>query len=374
MRVLLALDKFKGSLSAVQACAALADGISAAAPSAIVDRRPIADGGDGTLDAAVAAGFVPVPITVSGPTGEPVSTAYARRGDEAIVELATACGLARLPGGRPDPLGASSIGVGQAIVGALDAGCHRIVLAIGGSASTDGGAGLLRALGARLLDSDGVEIGPGGGGLADLTRLDLSELNPALPGAEIVVARDVDNPLLGPRGAATVYGPQKGADAAEVRTLEANLGRWADAVALATGADRRDDAGAGAAGGVGFAALAVLGARLVPGIDLLLDLVGFPAALSLADLVVTGEGSLDEQTLHGKAPAGVAAAARARGVPTVAVAGRVLLSPERLAAAGISAAYGLSDLEPDPERSMVRAAELLDQVARVIARDWILEP
>ena len=372
MRVLLAPDKFKGSLSATEVCHALAKGISEIVPQACVSSLPVADGGDGTVGAAIAAGFEPVPITVDGPTGEPVNATFARRGDHAVVELAGTCGLALVPGGRLDALGSSSYGVGQAIAVALDAGARHLVVGIGGSASTDGGAGLLQALGARLTDEQGNELTRGGGALERLARLDLDGLHPALRQADVVVACDVDNPLLGPHGAAAVYGPQKGATAADVAQLDAALTHWAAFVSRATGTDHATDAGAGAAGGVGFAAIAVLGARLAPGIDLMLDLVGFHDALLEADLVVTGEGSLDEQTLNGKAPVGVAAAARARSIPTVAVAGRVALSSDQLAAAGIAQAYALTELEPDVARSIVYAAPLLQELAHQLARDWIL--
>jgi glycerate kinase len=372
LRVLLAPDKFKGSMRASQVCAALAEGIRECAPATEIISIPMADGGDGTVDAAVASGFEAVAITVSGPTGEPVVSAYARRGDDAVVELAGTCGLGLLPGGHPDPMGASSAGLGQALAAALDAGCRHIVLGIGGSASTDGGAGLLVALGARLLTANGSAITLNGAGLAEVAELDLTGLHSALRQTEIVVACDVDNPLLGEAGAAAVYGPQKGASAAQVDLLDLALSRWADLVERRTGEDHRHDQGAGAAGGVGFAAIAVLGATLVPGAELILDLVGFPAALDGADLVVTGEGSLDEQTLHGKAPAGVAAAARSAAVTTVAVAGRVALTPERLITAGIAQAYSLAELEPDVERSMTCARSLLAVTGRKLALDWIV--
>jgi glycerate kinase len=213
-------------------------------------------------------------------------------------------------------------------------------------------------------------VGPGGAALAAVAALDLSGLHPALREAEVVVASDVDNPLLGPRGAAAVYGPQKGASPEDVAELDAALACWARAVHAATGVDAADRPGAGAAGGVGFAALAVLGATLQPGIELVLDLVGFRAALPGADLVVTGEGSLDEQTLHGKAPAGVAAAARAAGVPVVAVAGRSLVTLEDLAPTGIRAVYALTDIEPDPARCMSEAGPLLERLAVRVADDW----
>jgi glycerate 2-kinase len=373
VRVVVAPDKFKGSLTAAQVAARVAAGLARAAPGVEVVQVPVADGGDGTLEAALSAGYRAVPVRAEGPTGEPVDTAYAERGGVAVVELADVSGLRRLPGGRPAPLTASSHGTGQVLGAALDAGCRRIVLGIGGSACTDGGAGMVQALGGRLVDAGGAEVGRGGAALAAVASLDLAGLHPALKQAEVVVASDVDNPLLGPRGAAAVYGPQKGASPADVAELDAALARWADAVHRATRIDAARTPGAGAAGGVGFAALAVLGARLQPGIDLVLDLVRFREALPGARLVICGEGSLDAQTLHGKAPAGVAAAARSAGVPVVAVAGRSLLSPAELEPAGILAAYPLSDLEPDPGRSMAQAGPLLERLAARVARDWVTD-
>jgi glycerate kinase len=375
VHVLVAPDKFKGSLTAAEAARHLAAGLRGAGRLDLtVTCLPVADGGDGTLDAALAAGFDAVPVQASGPTGEPVDTGYARRGELALLELAAVCGLARLPGGRLRPLRATSFGLGEVMRAALAAGAGRLVLGLGGSASTDGGAGLLQALGARVLDRAGAPLAPGGGALGGADVLDLSGLDPAIRRAELIVAADVDNPLYGPDGAAAVYAPQKGADRADVAVLEAGLRRWADVVAAATGTDLRDEPGAGAAGGVGFAATAVLGATPRPGIEVMLELLGFRDRLAAADLVVIGEGSLDEQTLRGKAPAGVAAAARQAGVPVVAVAGRVGVDAARLAAAGISRAYALSDLEPDPARSMAGAGRLLELLAGRLARDWLTRP
>jgi glycerate kinase len=290
-------------------------------------------------------------VTASGPTGEPVHTGYARRGDLAVVELATVCGLLRLPGGRFDPLGATSFGLGEVIRDAVAAGARRVVVGVGGSASTDGGAGMLRALGARVAD--------------DLSDVDLSGL--ALD-ADVVVASDVDNPLYGPSGAAYVYGPQKGATPDDVAVLDARLRRWGAAVTAATGTDHTGDPGAGAAGGVGYGLVAGLGAHLRSGIDMMLDLIGFADQLDGAVLVITGEGALDEQTLAGKAPAGVAAAARKAGVPVVAVAGRNALPAAALAGAGIEAAYALVDVEPDVSRAIAHAGPLLERVAAGVAR------
>ena len=377
MKIVVAPDKFKGSLPATQVAAAIAAGLHAGRPGAEVVTIPVADGGEGTVDAAVAAGYERVPVTAAGPAGDPVRASYARRGEVAVVELAGVCGLARLPGGRPAPLSASSFGAGEVLRAALEAGARRIILGVGGSASTDGGAGLLQALGARVLDTCGEPVRPGGAGLREVAALDLTGLHRALcPAgypADIILAADVDNPLTGPDGAAEVYGPQKGASPAEVAALDAGLRRWAAVVAAAVGRDWSRTPGAGAAGGVGFAALAVLGATRRPGIELVLDLAGFETALDGADLVITGEGSLDAQSLAGKTPVGVARAAARRGIAVVAVAGRSTLREAELAAAGIAAVYPLTDLEPDLERCRAEADRLLRRTGQMIARDRLAE-
>ena len=369
--VVVAPDKFKGSLSAAAVARAVAEGLRAAVPGVDVREHPVADGGDGTVEAALSAGYTRREVRCTGPTGTPVDAAVAVRDQVAVVELAEASGLRRLPGGRPAPTTATSRGTGELVRAALDLGCRQVVLGIGGSACTDGGAGMVQALGGRLLDAAGAELGPGGAALADLDRLDLSGFDPRVAATEFTVASDVDNPLLGLHGAAAVYGPQKGATPADVALLDAALTRWAAAARAATGVDAVNAPGAGAAGGVGFAALVFLRARLRSGIDYLLDLLQVRAAIDRARLVVTGEGSLDDQTLRGKAPAGVAAAARAAGVPTVAVAGRSTLALEALEPAGFARAYLLSDLEPDPERSMRDPAPLLRRLAARIAADWL---
>jgi glycerate kinase len=290
-----------------------------------------------------------------------------------VVELASVCGLALLPAGRRAPLTASSFGAGEVMRVALEAGARQVVLGVGGSASTDGGAGLLQALGARVLDDRGESVSLGGAGLDEVAVLDLAGLHPACRTAKFVLAADVDNPLTGPDGAAAVYGPQKGASPAEVARLDAGLERWAAVVAAAVGKDWSRAPGAGAAGGVGFAAMAVLGARMRPGIELVLELAGLESWLAGADLVITGEGSLDAQSLAGKAPVGVARAAARRGVPVVAVAGRNTLTGAQLTTAGITAVYPLTDLEPDPARCHAEAAGLLRQAGQMIARDWLAE-
>jgi glycerate 2-kinase len=382
MRIVIAPDKFKGSLGATEVAAAIAAGLRAGLagaerPGTELVTIPVADGGEGTVDAAVAAGFERVLVTAAGPVGEPVRASYARRGEVAVIELACVCGLMRLPGGRREPLAASSFGLGEVLRAALEADARRIILGVGGSASTDGGAGLLQALGARMLDARGKPLGRGlgvGAALGEVAALDLTGLHPALRSCSLTVATDVNNPLTGPSGAAEVYGPQKGATPAQVRELAGGLRRWAALVASATGTetaatDWSQAPGSGAAGGVGFAALAVLGAEPRPGIGLVLDLVGFDAAPARAALVITGEGSLDTQSLSGKVPVGVARAAARRGIPVVAVAGRSTLTAAQLAAAGITAVSPLSDLEPDQARCSAEASVLLERVGRAIARD-----
>ncbi|XVV02251.1 glycerate kinase [Actinosynnema sp. CA-248983] len=333
--VVVAPDKFKGTLSAPRVAAAVERGLREAVPGLSVRSLPVADGGDGTVDAAVAAGFLRVGRWVTGPVGKPVAASFAVRGGTAVVEVASASGLALLD--EPAPLPATSRGVGELLVSALDSGARRIVLGVGGSASTDGGRGMLDAIGDRLADFAAVEV---------------------------VLASDVDNPLLGPSGAAAVYGPQKGATPEQVEVLEERLAAFAREV----GPEYVDVPGAGAAGGIGFAALAVLGATRRPGIEVVLELVGFAEAVAGARLVITGEGSLDAQTRHGKAPAGVAAAAGS--VPTVAVAGRTSVDPAEL---GLRGAYALLDVEPDLTRCLTEPEPLLARLAGRIAADWLGE-
>lgn len=370
-RVVLAPDKFKGSLTAAEVAEALAAGMQDVLSGLETIMLPVADGGDGTVAAALSAGFAKIIVDAVGPTGEPVQAPYALDGDRAVVELAAVVGLSMLPGGRLEPLRSSTYGLGLVVADAIRRGATTIVLGLGGSASTDGGAGMVEALGARLLDANGHELPPEGGALAELAHLDLAPLRVTLNGVTIIVASDVDNPLLGPRGAAAVFGPQKGAAPQQVAALERDLQHWSQLVSNATGRDDAQRPGAGAAGGTGFAALALLNAEIKPGIELILDLIDFERRIAGADLVVTGEGSFDEQSLAGKAPVGVARAAARAGIPVVAVAGRLQLSPVRLREAGISAAYALSALEPNPARSIANAKPLLRRIGGQIAGDWL---
>ena len=370
MRVVLAPDKFKGCLTASEVADALSTGLVRRRPGVETIKLPVADGGDGTVAAALTAGFTKIVVDAVGPTCEPIRAPYALDGNRAVVELAAVVGLDLLPGARPDPLGSSTYGLGLVMADAIARGAELIVLGLGGSASTDGGAGMVQALGARLLNIDGKEIGRGGGALTRLAKIDLTGLA-RLSSVKVMVASDVDNPLLGPTGAAAIFGPQKGATPADVAALEEGLNTWARVVGAATDSDLTSTPGAGAAGGTAYAALALLDADLTPGIELILGLIGFENRLAGVDLVITGEGSLDEQSLAGKAPVGVARAAARAGVRVVAVAGRNQLSTARLAKAGIAAVYPLSDLEPDPARSIAEAPRLLIEVGARIAEEWL---
>lgn len=368
MKIVVAVDKFKGSLTAAEAAAEIAHGLTEGRDDVRVVSVPVADGGDGTLAAALAAGYTPVPVRVSGPTGEPVDTEIAVLDGTAVVELATTCGLERLPGGRLAPMDSSSEGTGQAIAAAVEHGCRRVVLGLGGSASTDGGAGILTALGARIRGAAGEPVRPGGVGLIEATEVDLSPALEVMRDVELVIASDVDNPLVGENGAAAIYGPQKGADPGQVRTLDAALERFARLVERSGGAEVADLAGAGAAGGAGYAAY-LLGGTFRQGIELILDLVGLEPHLTDADLVLTGEGSLDRQSLHGKAPVGVATAAARHDVPTVAVAGQVVVDSESLRQAGISGAYALTDLSDDVQECIDNAGPMLRTLAHQVLAD-----
>lgn len=371
MRIVIATDKFKGSLSASEAAQSLGRGIRAASPETVIEEIPIADGGEGTLDAAVAAGFTTHFETVSGPTGLPVRAAYATRGHEAVIELAQASGLALLPG-TFDPLGATSLGTGQLIRAALNRGCTRIIVGAGGSASTDGGAGLLVALGAEFLDARGTPVSRGGAALADIAHVSLDGLDKHLRSARFILASDVDNPLLGPRGAAAVFGPQKGASEQEVNQLERALAHFAQVLETAIGprASQATSApGSGSAGGVGYGLLAVLAARRESGVELVHHLTNFQDRLAGADLLISGEGRLDHQSLGGKAAVGTAKAAMARGIPVIAVCGSTNLTGPELQAAGFSRTYSLRDLEPNLQNCLENASALLEATGRILAEN-----
>jgi glycerate kinase len=367
MRVVVCLDKFRGSLTATEACTAVAAGLRAGNSGTDVVVVPIADGGEGTVEALVSAGYERRTAVVRGPMGAPVTAEFAVRDGLAVIEMAQASGL-HLVSGQPEPLRASTFGTGELIARALDLGCRSIAVTAGGSATTDGGAGMLQALGARLLTAGGQPVEPGGGGLAALTEIDLGTVDSRIRDAVVVLASDVDNPLLGATGAAAVFGPQKGATADEVLVLEAGLQRLADVMQLAVGKDLRELAGAGAAGGLGFGVLAGLTARRVAGIDFIMKQTGIDAALDGAAMVVIGEGRLDEQSLSGKAPVGLAGLARRRGVPVVAVAGQVQLSAQQLSGIGVVASFAVLERTGDLATAISQAAPLLTAIGSELAR------
>ena len=370
MRVLIAPDKFKGCLDAREVAEAMAGGFADGWPGAELVRCPLADGGEGTLELLVeATGGRTVECAVTGPLGEARRAPLGILGDgeTAVVEMAVASGLALVPREKRDPLVTTTAGTGDLIRCALDAGFRRILVGIGGSATNDGGTGMAAALGALFLDASGRELPPGGGGLERLASIDLSGLDPRLREAEVVIACDVANPLLGERGASRVYGPQKGADAGAVERLERGLARLAEVSERTLGQRYRDRPGAGAAGGLGFGLMAFLGAEAEPGIEVVMEAVGFEERLSGSDLVITGEGRLDGQTAQGKTVTGVARAAARRGLPVLALAGEVAEGADALHGLGVTALLGIARGPMDREESMRMAGPLLEAACRELA-------
>jgi glycerate kinase len=367
--VLIAPDKFKGSLSASEAAEAMRLGVRAALPDAEVDMLPIADGGEGTGDVVVRLGGVRREVEVHGPLGDRVRASWVRLGDTAYIETATACGLALVP--RPNPstaVASSSRGVGTLVRAAMDAGCRDIVLAVGGSACTDGGSGMMAELGVRFLDAAGAVLPDGGAPLAALSTIDTSGLDPRLADVTVVVACDVDNPLVGDRGSARVFGPQKGADQAAVRLLSAALETYGHHLDGVAGRAVSALPGSGAAGGIPAAAAAFLGARPTSGSDLLLDLLDFDDRVRGADLVLTGEGSLDVQSLGGKAPMVVTRRAQRLGVPVAIVAGRVDLAQDDIRVAGWCGVGTLLELAARPRDAFDHAAAMLQTATANVVR------
>lgn len=358
MRVLIAPDKFKGTLTGLEAAQAMSLGVLQVYPEAQVTLLPVADGGEGTLEAALAVGAEKREIRVRGPEDTEVMAVWALlpgpHGSTAVIETARASGLALVEPSVQTALRTHSFGSGQLIAEALAAGVNEIVLGIGGSAMTDGGSGALRALGLKVYDDAGAELPLGGAALARAHRIDTSGLDPRLAEVKLRIAADVDNPLYGPDGAAHVFGRQKGADESARRLLDEALEHWAALIRDATGADVQV-AGAGAAGGFPASFLAFTNAVLERGFDLVAAILGLDEALDRADLVITGEGSFDVQSLSGKAPIGVAHRARDRGLPVVALAGRMELTPEQLAGHGIVSAASLTEAAGSSEAAMADA-------------------
>ena len=380
LRVLVAPDKFKGTLTAAQAAAAIAAGVAEVWPDACCTLLPFADGGDGTVDAALAAGAALRVTTVSGPLGDPTPARWAVLGSTAIIEMAEASGLRLVSPGPHSARHAHSHGVGELILAALDEGSGTIVVGIGGSATTDGGFGALRALGAVFLDGEGHPVDDTAG-LERVERLDLSRMDRRVADTRIVLCSDVTNPLLGEHGAAAVFAPQKGADGDAVARLERGLTRFSDVVRRETGIDLATERFGGAGGGIAGGLMAVCGARPGNGVDVVADLVGLDRHLRDADLVVVGEGSMDAQSLMGKAPIGIARRAADLGVPAVAVVGRSGLRADELAAYNIGAvgdasvaASSVDEALRDPARWVTSATVAALTGRRYTARGDDLPP
>jgi len=373
MKIIIAPDSFKDSLSAEGVAQAIAEGLTQVWPDAELVQCPMADGGEGTVDAVLAAckGQLRHHV-VRGPLGTAVEAHWGWLADShtAIIEMAEASGLQLVPPGQRDACTTTTHGTGELIRAALDAGAERIILAIGGSATNDGGAGAMQALGVQLFDADDQPLAPGGLALARLARISLEHLDPRLAQVRFEIAADVNNPLCGPHGASAIFGPQKGANPEQVQQLDAALGRFADHSANMLSKDVRDEPGSGAAGGLGFAAKAFFGAQFRAGVEVVAELVGLDAAVRGADLVITGEGRFDAQTLRGKTPFGVARIARQHKVPVIVIAGTLGDGYEQMYAHGVDAAFALPSGPMTLEQACAEAPRLLSERAADVARLW----
>ncbi len=372
MKIVCAPDSFKGSLSALQVCHALQNGARRVFPGAEFELCPLADGGEGTLEALVqsAGGFFKTE-RVQNPLGAPIEAKWGILPDgKAVIEMAQASGLTLIAPEQRDARSASTFGVGQLIKAALRAGCREILVGIGGSATTDGGAGALSALGAHFRDENDVVLPPGGASLARLATIDLRFVEPKLERAQITLLCDVTNPLCGDFGAARVYGPQKGASSEDVEVLDAALLHFAQIAAQKLGFDFANQSGAGAAGGLAFGLMAFCGAKARSGIEVVLEAANFEEKLRGANLVLTGEGAVDAQTLAGKAVAGVCRAARLQNVPVVAFGGKVDLSGAQMDELGLESAFSIADGPRELDFCIANAATLLENATERALRLW----
>ncbi len=370
MKIVIAPDSFKESLSALEAASAIETGFREIFPDAVYVKVPVADGGEGTVEAMVAAtGGRQVVLQATGPLGRPVEAFYGLTGDEstAVIEMAAASGLELVPPAERDPLVATSRGTGELIRAALDAGARRFILGVGGSATNDGGAGMLQALGVELLDAQGAQLAPGGAALALLSRIDVSGLDPRVEDCVFEVACDVSNPLVGPKGASAIFGPQKGATPQMVEQLDANLRHYAGVIARDLGQEVADIPGAGAGGGIAAAMLVFLKGRLRPGSEIVADAVGLDAVVRDADLVVTGEGRIDSQTVNGKTPIGVARVAGRYGKPVIAIGGCLANDAHAVHAHGIDATFSTVMKAGTVDEVLAMAQVNLQATARNIA-------
>ncbi len=371
MKVVIAPDSYKGCLSALEVAKAMERGVLSAIPAAEVRKIPIADGGEGTVAALVTATNGQLRQTaVTDPLGNKINAHWGVLGDgrTAVIEMAAASGLPLVPKEKRDPRFTTTFGTGELIQAALAEGLPKIIIGIGGSATNDGGTGMARALGVRFLAADGREVAPGGGSLAEICQIDTTGLDPRLINTEIVVACDVDNPLCGTRGASAVFGPQKGATPEMVQQLDAGLAKYASCAQQATGRDVADKAGAGAAGGLGAGLMFFTPAQLKPGVEIVLDAVGFSDIVHDADFVITGEGRTDFQTAFGKAPVGVAKVAKTHGVPVFCISGGLGEGADDVLAQGIDAVMSICDRPLSLEECMAAGAQLIEPAVTRLCR------
>ena len=371
MKVVIAPDSYKGCLSALEVAKAMERGVLSVFPSAEVRKIPIADGGEGTVAALVTATNGQLRQTeVTDPLGNKIIAHWGVLGDgrTAVIEMAAASGLPLVPKEKRDPRVTTTYGTGELIKAALADGLAKIIIGIGGSATNDGGTGMARALGVRFLDAAGQEVAAGGGSLAEICQIDTTGLDPRLKNTEIVVACDVDNPLCGTRGASAVFGPQKGATPEMVQQLDAGLAKYASCARQATGRDVAEKAGAGAAGGLGAGLMFFTPAQLKPGVEIVLDAVGFSDIVRDADFVITGEGRTDFQTAFGKAPVGVAKVAKTHGVPVFCISGGLGEGADDVLAQGIDAVMSICDRPLSLEECMAAGAKLIEPAAARLSR------
>jgi glycerate kinase len=375
MNIIVAPDSFKGSLTALEAADAIIQGVRDVLPDAEIVSIPLADGGEGTVEALVRATEGKIAkAKVTGPMGEPVEARFGLLGDDVtgVVEMAQAAGLFLVPPDKRNPLLATTYGVGELMLAALDAGCTQLIVGLGGSATNDGGAGMAQALGVRLLGPEGKEVGRGGAALMDLDRIDISGLDPRIPRTTIYAASDVTNPLCGPNGASAVYGPQKGASEEMVAMLDKALWHYGGVVSEQLQVEVRDLPGAGAAGGLGAGLVALAGAKIRSGPSLVLELLRFEEYLEAADLVLTGEGKIDRQIEFGKAISGVALLAEKHGVPVIALTGWLTEEDHKLAERGVAAVLPIAPGPIAEQEAMERAGELLQAGAERAMRLIVL--
>lgn len=373
MKIVIAPDSFKESLTALEVAQAIEKGMKKVLPDADFIKVPMADGGEGTVQSLVdATGGKIISKTVTGPLGEPVEAFFGISGDEktAVIEMAAASGLHLVPAEKRNPLITTTRGTGELIAAALDYGIERIIIGIGGSATNDGGAGMAKALGIKLLNSEGNEIGDGGGALGDIAAIDMANIDLRVATVSIEVACDVDNPLTGPKGASSIFGPQKGANPEMVRLLDGNLHHFAEMILRDVGKDIEQIAGAGAAGGLGAGLMAFLSAELKRGVDIVLEATALEAQLKDADFVITGEGKIDAQTVFGKTPIGVAKAAKKHSIPVIAIAGNVGTDSHVVHEHGVDAVFsivpGIIPLSDAFENASVYVERLAENIASVI--------